>query len=262
MYPFPQDIKYRAQGLREGRFSPQRAKGLLVYRMDNSWPQAACPSCLCRDPSPSWFLEMRCPLTFEQHVQLCFGLASEHSRPPRQLWVMVHITLFGNITIWWISLYLLSKTRLCFANWGHPGHAGYSSCTLALRLVFEEARIEGQVRKTVLCFMLLSWNLGAQSALSLQLDWFFTAAQWAPHGPALKEFHRGSLNLDRLCRDHRKFPRSGKDLINGCSFLHSWLKFNPWNLTGGKTAFLQMQACPGMVKPKDLGSDDTLASSA
>lgn len=50
MYPFPQDIKYRAQGLREGRFSPQRAKGLLVKRMDNSWPQAACPKLSLQRP--------------------------------------------------------------------------------------------------------------------------------------------------------------------------------------------------------------------
>lgn len=129
----------------------------------------------------------------------------------------------------------------------------FQPATLALRLVFEEARVEGQIRKNVLRFMLLSCNLGTLSALSLRLDWLFSAAQCAPSGPSLKEFHCTSLNLDCLRRDHRKFSRSGKDLINGC-FLCSCMKFNPWNLTGGKTAFLQMQAHTGMVKPRDLGS--------
>lgn len=149
---------------------------------------------------------------------------------------MLHITLFGNITIWWIPLFSALKDLAIFCQLRASVTCWIFHLHTTLGLVFEKARVEGQIRKNVLCFMLRSWNLGTQSAGYILLGWLFSEAQCAQPIPLLlKEFHSTSTNLDYLCKDHRKPSRSGINKL--CPFLHSWLQFNPWNLIGGKTAF-------------------------
>lgn len=179
MYLFLQHIKYWGTLARVG-FIPSRLKGSLSTKwMIDSWTQTACSklfSPLCIDPSSLCLLEMPFDFWETRDAFFYFGI-SKHFRPPRYLQVRLYITLFGNITIWWISLYLLSKTWLYSTNWGHPWLTEYFSCTLTLLLVFKETRIEGQIRKNVLCFMHLSWNLGTQSVGYILLGWLFSAAQ-------------------------------------------------------------------------------------
>lgn len=73
----------------------------------------------CIAQESSWLAEVPFDSWETSEAFLDFGI-SKHFRPPRQLKVMLHITLFGNITICWIPLHVLSKTCLCSANWGHP----------------------------------------------------------------------------------------------------------------------------------------------